>query len=307
MPNLKYEIYDGDEYDDFIAMLEQPKIDLVVVGSYFGNLSIDQCFGDLYHLPYRYEMKTVLIIYPQFKDYSLKEFLDVVYENFNPSFDHRFSYVHTTTDSYYYKNYKENEVIEVITHGGFNRTYYITHKLEDLYDIDLRELESDETTTMGCNIIELKNKIANFNSEKYSHQRLVHNYQATLKPLEQLIDAMRFDLGKIDRLLSSKFKEGDIVRWGDRIFLVNDIVPFNTISDEFNKILGKPHESLSSPIKIEKDYSSFYLDSKEILKSGKISTKNGACLYYISALKVLGNVSDYNSDNLRKKLFYLKN
>lgn len=273
---------------------EELSIDFTIdVSEGFPNL-----FPEVYTFNFRYKPYTFIAILPQYSNGTpwtnifdnaiakIIEMEDLQLTNIE-SWRRRGDRVYSTTDSYSLEkreNLEDCEVNEIIGTGGFARTYYITHNIND---IDYKTLldgfdnEQEGKWPVVANMVALYDAVKNYtdprtmlaNKLEYLKREFVKHIEPTILEYSNKMDtAFEEYFASIE-----SYKVGDIVETNYNEFYViteasNNIVDTDKL--RFNHEFPQTYVCFNSRKDIKtKDIKSQYYFGNKINKSGAVSLK----------------------------------
>lgn len=168
----------------------------------------------------------------KYKNLSNSEIFELCINNFNELNNFPNINVYSSisfSEKEEFDNLKYDEIFEIISKGGFNRVFYIKHKIISFSNLDVNEFNfydySDDI------VQKLKEKINNFKFDgKFIEQ--LNLIKSKIIFLEPLFDEIKETLlNTIFTFYSTKYKiyDGDILKMGDEFYIFNGFVIDNEI------------------------------------------------------------------------------
>ena len=297
---------------------EELSIDFIIdVSEGFPNL-----FPEVFTFNFRYKPYTFIAILPQYSNGTpwtnifdnaiakIIEIEDLKVTNIQ-SWRRRGDRVHSTTNSYRLEkreDFEDCEVNEIIGTGGFGRTYYITHNIND---IDYKTLLDGFDNEQEGEWPEVANMVALYDAVKnYTDPRtILANKLEDLK--REFVKHIEPTIHEYSNKMETAFEEyfasiesykvGDIVETNYNEFYViteasNNIVDSDklTFNHEFPKRWVKFNKDINT-----KDIKTQYYFGNKINKSGAVSFKE-TNVYGIKGK--IGEIKDYKKPAELRKL-----
>jgi hypothetical protein len=278
-------------------------------------------FPRIFNFKYRYKPYTFIAILPQYTDgipwtdsynAAIEKIIEI--ENLQITKEYHWersgNRINSTTDSFslekrkYMEDYEVNEIISV---GGFARTYYITHNINDIdYKplLDGYDKQQDEENGEWINIsnmLALKEAVENYTNPKTI---IANNLEALKKQFMDSIEPIIRDYADKIEMAMTEYENsfncnvGDIVETihGEYHIVQNTNNYFlNTQKLEYKHRVPERFVSFKSEQKItKKDFYDLNFNSKKLKDNGTLCLKN-YCFYPKEIKNKLGNIKDFKT------------
>jgi hypothetical protein len=301
-----------DEIAEFISTIitnikSETKVDFTIDIS-DGNPNM---FPEVYKFTYRYVPYTFIVILPKYSngipwteiyDAAIAKIIEM------EELEVTKQYFFVGGDS---ENLEDFEVNEIVGTGGFSRTYYITHNLNDIdYDTILEGYdEKDHDDWYKANNLKmLKDAVTVFDNPKTKYANklevLKSEFQSAIQPIVHEYGE-KFDKVLNDFIGSKGYKVGDIIKTTHNDFYVIKNVSYSFFEREklsFNHSFPDMYFSFNSSKKItNKDFSSITYYANKINKTGVLSVKEN-WLYNPYIKCKVGDIQDFKTPKELKKL-----
>ena len=222
--------------------------------------------------------------------------------------------VNSTTDTFALdkrKDMEDYEVNEILGCGGFNRTYYVTHNINDIDYKTLLDGFDDKVEGEWIkveNLVTLQEAVKNYIDPKSIFINKIEDlkiqFAESIQPMiREFGDKFKLVIDEYSN--SAGYKIGDIVEtMYDEFYLIEEVsdsfIDMNKIT--FTHNFPKTYASFGNSKKItKKDLYAINFYGKKINKSGSLSLKN--TIIFNSYIKEkVGEIKDYKTPKEIKKL-----
>jgi len=277
---------------------------------------------EVYMFKYRYKTYTFEVTLPMYNNgtpwtdiFSSAISKIIELENLTISKDSSWGgSVYSTTDTYRLEkreNLNDDEVAEIIGHGGFSRTYYVIHKLND---IDHKSILNGVTYDEDDNWVDTENLKALYDAvENYNNPKTIlankleilkSKFIDSIEPIfKEYTDKFQLEFDEY-LLIIGAYKSGDIVKTiFNEFYVISDINNENIIGNcklTLNHIFPKNYVEFQNDRDIKpKDINDPYYYGYRVNKSGAVSIKK-TNVYGINTK--LGEIKDFKKPSELKKL-----
>lgn len=228
--------------------------------------------------------------------------------------------VGSTMNSFYVeeKHLENDEVLEILGTGGFNRTYYVIHNIKDIdyesvlesYDEEALK-ESDKPWFEIQSMIILNKRVCEYLDPK---NILIAEIEKLKK---EFVDSVRPIINdynvKIRTLIDSyrnpnKYGVNDVIKTTNGEFYVINYVSEDFCNHKltFSHTFPSSYPSFENSKKIKKeDVNLSYFYCNKVNKNGNLAV-GGRVVFYFDIVAKVGVIKDFKTPNDRKKLFLKK-
>jgi hypothetical protein len=315
-----------NEIDEFIIshinrIKAETKVDFTIdISDGYPNM-----FPEVYGFTYRYVPYTFIVILPKYSngtpwteiyDAAILKIIEMEELQVTKvkSLGRNGDSVYSTTDYYEIlkrKHLEDYQVNEILGTGGFSRTYYVTHNLNDIdYETILEGYDEEKKYDWykANNFKLLKDAVSVFADPKtvYANklETLKSEFESAIQPIIREYGE-KFDAILNDFTNSNGYKVGDILKTTHNEFYVISKVSnyfFDKTKISFNHSFPETYFSFVNDDKVtNKDFSSITYYVNKINKTGVLSTKE-TWLYNPYIECKVGKIQDFKTAKELKKL-----
>lgn len=284
-------------------------------------------YPEVHQITFRYKPYTFIAVLPRYNDGTpwtdifdgaIKKIIEK--ENLVVTKEFEFSghgdSVSSTTNSYDVskrRGIENHEVNEVLGVGGFNRTYYVTHNINDIdYKTILEGYDEKIKDEKGnwCNIenlVALNKAVTDYfdprniflNKIEELKKEFIDSIKPIITPYSEKFNFI------IDEFLNPKgYKKGDIVETTDGSFYMVIGSSNHSIARRLNFNHDITRNRIEFDEKIDKeDLSYTFLSCQKINQNGTLSIKGGYdTIFYSHICRKVGVIDDFKNPKDMKKL-----
>jgi hypothetical protein len=263
-----------------------------------GFTSTDSLEYNFYYRYKKYSIEVIKDVYTEGIPHTdiLTEAIKQIHINENlPILDSMFNYVRSTNRDIEFVNRqldKTTKVIEILSIGGFNNTFYFIHELKDL-DVSgiIQSLPETKSRAYATNQYYLRESIVHSSNSSLLAKKLndlKKDCEKSKRDIERSFEANKNKIIHEFAVLNSKYKSGDIIlatlySWSEKevFVIINPTVKIGFDEDNVK----------AEDIKIT-------YNSEKVLLSGKYSAKETFYISEKNILSVIGRIEDYDTKKL---------